>query len=199
MGRIVHGRERLQYHRAAQLDLRLHVRRPVLQGLTVLNILYAIGIAILLGASVVMPGWPERALGFDIVSKYPQVPVGLRAIIVVGLLGAAIVHTVLRRLVAIVDTVRDGDPFILRNARHLDAIAWSVFALEVLRQVATLPPDHDDVRTMKRAASYMYKLIKKQRRAEIRQERLQHDLDIIARTATGSPMRIDDETAGIPN
>lgn len=71
-------------------------------------------------------------------------------------------------------------------------------ALEVLRDVATLPPDHDDVRTMKRAASYMYKLIKKQRRAEIRQERHQHDLDIIARTATGSPMRIDDETAGIP-
>ncbi len=71
-------------------------------------------------------------------------------------------------------------------------------ALEVLRDVASLPPDHDDVRTMKRAASYMYKLIKKQRRAEIRQERHQHDLDIIARTATGSPMRIDDETAGIP-
>jgi NAD(P)-dependent dehydrogenase (short-subunit alcohol dehydrogenase family) len=71
-------------------------------------------------------------------------------------------------------------------------------ALEVLRDVATLDPDHDDVRTMKRAASYMYKLIKKQRRAEIRQERHQHDLDIIAKTATGSPMRIDDETAGIP-
>jgi NAD(P)-dependent dehydrogenase (short-subunit alcohol dehydrogenase family) len=71
-------------------------------------------------------------------------------------------------------------------------------ALEVLREVSTLHPDHDDVRTMKRAASYMYKLIKKQRRAEIRLERQQHDLDIIARTATGSPMRIDDETAGIP-
>jgi NAD(P)-dependent dehydrogenase (short-subunit alcohol dehydrogenase family) len=71
-------------------------------------------------------------------------------------------------------------------------------ALEVLREVATLHPDHDDVRTMKRAASWMYKLIKKQRRAEIRMERQQHDLDIIARTATGSPMRIDDETAGIP-
>lgn len=71
-------------------------------------------------------------------------------------------------------------------------------ALEVIRDVAALPPDHDDVRTVKRAASWMYKLIKKQRRAEIRQVRLQHDLDIIARTATGSPMRIDDETAGIP-
>ena len=71
-------------------------------------------------------------------------------------------------------------------------------ALEVLREVADLPPDHDDVRTMKRAASYMYKLIKKQRRAEIRMERQRHDQDIIERTATGSRMRIDDETAGIP-
>ncbi len=71
-------------------------------------------------------------------------------------------------------------------------------ALEVLQEVSALPPDHDDVRTVKRAASSMYKLIKKQRRAEIRMERLQHDLDIIAKTATGSPMRIDDETAGIP-
>jgi len=71
-------------------------------------------------------------------------------------------------------------------------------AIKVLRQIPQLDPEHDDVRTMKRAASYMYKLVKKQRRAEIRQAKLQHDLDIIAKTATGSPMRIDDETAGIP-
>ena len=42
-------------------------------------------------------------------------------------------------------------------------------ALKVLGQVPQLHPDHDDVRTVKRAASYMYKLIKKQRRAEIRE------------------------------
>ncbi|MBV6728372.1 SDR family NAD(P)-dependent oxidoreductase [Nocardioides daeguensis] len=70
--------------------------------------------------------------------------------------------------------------------------------LKVLQQVPLLDPEHDDVRTMKRAASYMYKLIKKQRRAEIRMERQRHDQDIIEMTATGSPMRIDDETAGIP-
>ncbi len=71
-------------------------------------------------------------------------------------------------------------------------------AIKVLRQIPELHPDHDDVRTMKRAASYMYKLIKKSRRAEIRQERQRHDQEIIERTATGSRMRIDDETAGIP-
>ncbi|MDP9822300.1 SDR family NAD(P)-dependent oxidoreductase [Nocardioides massiliensis] len=71
-------------------------------------------------------------------------------------------------------------------------------ALKVLREIAQLHPDHDDVRTMKRAASHMYKLIKKSRRAEIRMERQSHDQRIIEKTATGSPLRIDDETAGIP-
>ena len=113
----------------------LAVARPVIQGLTVLNLLYAVGLALLLGASFLMPGWPERALGFDIVSKYPQVPLGLRAIVVIALIGAAIVHTILRRLLAIVDTVRGGDPFIAANARRLDWIAWSVLALEVLRMI----------------------------------------------------------------
>jgi NAD(P)-dependent dehydrogenase (short-subunit alcohol dehydrogenase family) len=44
----------------------------------------------------------------------------------------------------------------------------------------------------------MYKLIKKARRAEIREIRQAHDQAIIESTATGSAMRIDDETAGIP-
>ena len=70
--------------------------------------------------------------------------------------------------------------------------------LRVLAQLPELAPDHPDVTTVKRAASYMYKLIKKHRRAEIRLERQQHDQRIIESTATGSAMRIDDETAGIP-
>ena len=113
----------------------LAVARPVIRGLTLLNLLYAAGIALLLVVSFLMPGWPERALGFDIVNQYPRVPFGLRAIVLVGLVGAAIVHVVLQRLLAIVDTVRAGDPFIADNARRLDAIAWSVLALEVLRMI----------------------------------------------------------------
>src|SRR5689334_9913579 len=70
--------------------------------------------------------------------------------------------------------------------------------LKVLSELQELHPDHDDVRTVKRAASYMYKMIKKARRAEIRQIWIRHDQDSIEKTATGSPMRIDDETAGIP-
>ncbi|MEZ5162095.1 MAG: SDR family NAD(P)-dependent oxidoreductase [Marmoricola sp.] len=44
----------------------------------------------------------------------------------------------------------------------------------------------------------MYKMIKKARRAEIRRTRQEHDQRIIEQTATGSALRIDDETAGIP-
>lgn len=71
-------------------------------------------------------------------------------------------------------------------------------ALEVIRTLPSLPPDHPDIRVVKREASYMYKQLKKARRAEIRLERQRHDQDIIEKTATGSRMRIDDETAGIP-
>lgn len=113
----------------------LAVARPIIRGLTLLNLLYAAGVALLLGASFFMEGWPHRPLGIELVTKYPWAPLGLRAIIVIGLVGAAIAHTILRRLLAIVDTVRSGDPFILENARRLDAIAWSVLALEVLRLI----------------------------------------------------------------
>ncbi|GAB3383982.1 DUF2975 domain-containing protein [Lysobacter fragariae] len=111
----------------------LSVARPVIQGLTVLNILYGVCIALLLASSFFMEGWPEKPLGFDLVKMHPLAPLGLRAIVVIGIIGAAIVHTILRRLLAIVDTVRSGDPFILENAQRLDAIAWRVLGLEVLR------------------------------------------------------------------
>ncbi len=111
----------------------LAIARPVIQGLTILNVLYALVIAGLLAWSFFIEGWPGRPLGFDMVNAHPQVGNGLRLIIVVGLAAAAVVHAVLRRLLAIVDTVRVGDPFILENAQRLTAIAWSLAALEGLR------------------------------------------------------------------
>ena len=116
-------------------DNALAVARPVIQGLTVLNVLYALGIAALLVWSFFIEGWPQRPLGFDLTHAHPMAGFGLRMIVVIGIVGAAIVHVILRRLLAIVDTVRVGDPFILDNARRLNIIAWSVAALEGLRLV----------------------------------------------------------------
>jgi hypothetical protein len=111
----------------------LAIARPVINGLTALNALYALGIVVLLSCSFVRADWLWTALGIGADGAHPAPALGLRAIMVIGLVGAAIVHTILRRLRAIVDTVRDGDPFIADNARRLQAIAWSVLAIEGLR------------------------------------------------------------------
>jgi hypothetical protein len=111
----------------------LAIARPAILILVVVNIVYALVIAGLLATSFFIDGWPERPLGFDLTRAYPWVPLGLRAIIVLGLVGAAIFHLILRRLLAIVDTVRVGDPFILDNAQRLDQIAWGALALNLLQ------------------------------------------------------------------
>lgn len=111
----------------------LAIARPIIQGLTILNLLYALGITALLAFSFTIEGWPQRPLGFDLVHAHPQAGNGLRTIIVLGAFAAAIVHVILRRLLAIVDTVRGGDPFSLQNAKRLESIAWCVLAIEVLR------------------------------------------------------------------
>jgi NAD(P)-dependent dehydrogenase (short-subunit alcohol dehydrogenase family) len=70
--------------------------------------------------------------------------------------------------------------------------------VRVLGQLHHLDEDDPDLVTVKRAASHMYKALKAERRTRKRQEELAHDRAITEATATGSPMRIDDETLGIP-
>ncbi|MGZ5723944.1 MAG: DUF2975 domain-containing protein [Caldimonas sp.] len=60
---------------------------------------------------------------------------GLRAIAVLGLVSIPLNHAVLGRLIAIVETVREGDPFLATNAHRLNAIAWMLLALQLLSLV----------------------------------------------------------------
>jgi DUF2975 family protein len=57
---------------------------------------------------------------------------GLRAIAVLGLVAIPFNHAVLQRLLAMVETVRAGDPFVAANASRLHAIAWALLGLQVL-------------------------------------------------------------------
>ncbi|MAS53213.1 MAG: short-chain dehydrogenase [Pimelobacter sp.] len=66
----------------------------------------------------------------------------------------------------------------------------------MLGQLHTIPEDHPDHVRVKRAASHMYKALKRDRRAAKRAEELAHDRAVTEATATGSPLRIDDETEG---
>ncbi len=71
-------------------------------------------------------------------------------------------------------------------------------AVRVLEQLHHLPEEHPDITTVKRAASHMYKALKKERRIRKREAELAADRAVTEATATGSRMRIDDETQGIP-
>lgn len=70
--------------------------------------------------------------------------------------------------------------------------------LSVLAKISEVAEDHPDYIAVRRASSGMFKAIKRQRRTEARQAVLNADRAVVAATATGSPDRIDDETAGLP-
>ena len=70
--------------------------------------------------------------------------------------------------------------------------------LRALERLHVLHPDHPDIQTVKRATSRMYKQIRVARRRAARRPDVEHDIAVLQRTATGSPLRIDDETKGIP-
>jgi hypothetical protein len=57
---------------------------------------------------------------------------GLRAVAVLGLGAIPLNYVLLKRLLAIVETVRAGDPFVAANAYRLQTIAWALLALQLL-------------------------------------------------------------------
>src|SRR4029450_1963711 len=109
----------------------LPVARFTLRAVIVLNWLFGAGILVLLMATIVAPQWTFTALGITPSAGIPQMIVGLRAIAVLGLVAIPLNDAVLRRLLAIVETVRRGDPFVAANADRLQAIS-----------VVLLPPQH---------------------------------------------------------
>ena len=60
---------------------------------------------------------------------------GLRAAALLGLVVVALNHAGLKRLLAIVETVRAGDPFVAANADRLQTIAWIMLVLQLLSVV----------------------------------------------------------------
>ncbi len=108
----------------------LALSRRVLRVLTTLNLLMGAFILTLLIASLVAESWVMRALGAA--RGTAMLYVGMRLIMVIGLCGIPIVHLVLARLLAIVETVGVGNPFVLANAARLKTIAWAILALELL-------------------------------------------------------------------
>lgn len=117
--------------RSASSSAALPIAYIALRILIVFNWLMGAAILALL---VVMPNeqWIMSALDLTPGPEANRVVLGLRAIAVVGLATIPLNHAVLTRLVAMVKTVRVGDPFVAANAYRLRAIAWVLLALQLL-------------------------------------------------------------------
>jgi hypothetical protein len=112
----------------------LPISYGVLRILIVGNLLYGAAILALL---VVMPNeqWIMSAFKLSPSAEAERLVMGLRAIAVLGLAAIPLNYSVLKRLLAIVETVREGDPFVAANADRLQAIAWALLTLQLLSLV----------------------------------------------------------------
>ncbi len=110
----------------------LPIAHVVLRVVIVLNWLFGAGILALLIATMVAAHWTMTALGFPSSPDDWLPTMGVRAIAALGLVAIPLNYVVLKRLLAIVETVRSGDPFVAANADRLQAIAWALLALELL-------------------------------------------------------------------
>jgi hypothetical protein len=112
----------------------LPIAHVLLQCLVVLNWVGGAAILVLL---VAMPTerWIMSALDLRPGPDADRVILGLHAIATIGLITIPLNHLVLRRLLAIVGTVRAGDPFVAMNASRLQAIAWALLVLQLLGMV----------------------------------------------------------------
>ena len=103
-----------------------------LRVLVVLNIVYALAILGLLAFTFINPEWMARAIAVPAGVDQPTIMAGLRWIAGLGILATPLNHFIFTRLLAMVDTVRAGDPFLGSNAQRLQLIAWALLALQLL-------------------------------------------------------------------
>jgi Protein of unknown function (DUF2975) len=120
--------------RQAPSSAALPIAYVVLRILIVLNWLMGAAILALL---VLSPNeqWIMAAFKLSPSPEAERLVMGLRVIAVLGLAAIPLNNAVLKRLLAIVETVRAGDPFVASNARRLQAIAWVLLALQLLSMV----------------------------------------------------------------
>ena len=109
----------------------LPVAYLTLRILTVANWLMGVAIVVLL---VAMPTrqWIMSSLELSPSPEADRVVMGLRTIAVIGLAVIPLNYVILKRLLAMVETVRAGDPFVSTNAYRLQTIAWVLLILQLL-------------------------------------------------------------------
>jgi hypothetical protein len=113
----------------------LPIAYVTLRILIVLNWLLGAAIFALLAYSILNEPWMIRALGVSGFAGPRWVIMAMRGIAALGLVAIGANYQVLKRLLAIIVTVRNGDPFVAENAYRLNAIGWFLLVLQILSLV----------------------------------------------------------------
>jgi hypothetical protein len=108
----------------------LAVSRIVVRSLILLNLVLGALILGLFIASLIARDQVFAALGADPANA--RLILGARLIMMIGIGSAPLAHILLTRLLAIIETVRFGDPFVSGNAARLQTTAWALLGLELL-------------------------------------------------------------------
>jgi len=105
--------------------------------LRILIIMNWMMVVVILALLFVVPNehWIMRSFGLSPSPEAERLVMGLRALAVLGLAAIPLNYVVLKRLLAIVETVRAGDPFVAANASRLQSIAWALLTLQLLSLV----------------------------------------------------------------
>jgi hypothetical protein len=116
----------------------LPIAYVVLRILVILNWLYGACLLALLTFSFVNEAFFMRALHLASPAENAPLVIGVRAIAALGILTVPINLAMLKRMVAMVETVRAGDPFVAENAYRLQAIAWLLLVLQFVGLVISV-------------------------------------------------------------
>ncbi|HEX6162773.1 MAG TPA: DUF2975 domain-containing protein [Vicinamibacterales bacterium] len=125
----------------------LPLAHVVLRVLIVMNWMLAALIVVLL---LVAPTdrWILSSLGLQPSPEGDRAILLLKSIAVLGLIAVPLHYMIFKRLLAMVETVRAGDPFVAANAVRLRTIAWLLLVIQVLSMIigglakAVSTPEH---------------------------------------------------------
>jgi Protein of unknown function (DUF2975) len=109
----------------------LSATRMAVRALILGNLLFGGLVLALLVASLIAEDWVFTALGVRPDGRATVIFWG-RIVMVIGIGSVPFTHVVLTRLLAIVETVRLGEPFGTGNAARLKTMAWALLGLELL-------------------------------------------------------------------
>lgn len=104
--------------------------RRILLTLLILNWFAAFVFVLFAAVLIIAPDYMTGELTEDFGDKADAARQALIGMMAIGLLAVPPVHVIFVRIIAMIDTVRDGRPFESANADRLRHVAWGMFALQ---------------------------------------------------------------------